>query len=243
MSSSYDRISIFGLLQLNPDLFKELALPDGISSEDVINGILMECMDLEATYTDSKFMEKCIGLWSRKMLPGWTKALAALNAEYNPIHNFDRYEQWSEAGSNSQTGSRSNSSQSAGSTSNTEQTTGSGSESSTNGSTSKNTVNGYNLSEGWADHDKNESSGTSANASQSSAQTTALSSDNSSSTGSENTSQNGTDDRAHSGHLFGNIGITRSQEMVRDEWALRIEINFYDMVIRSFKNAFCVLVY
>lgn len=243
MSSSYDRISVMGLLTANEDLFTEMQLPSGIEKEDVINNILMECCELEVLYPDPAIMQKMIGLWSRKYLPGWTKALDALQAQYNPIHNFDRYETWSEAGKNSRTGSSGSSSASKNDISSSEAATGNSSEVNTMESDNKNSVMGFNQSEGWADHDKSQGSGTNTVQESSAANKQNSESQTGSVASTENHAETGSDDRSHTGHLFGNIGVTKSQDMVRDEWLLRIELNFVDMVTTSFKKAFCVLVY
>lgn len=243
MSSSYDRISVMGMLTANPDLFKDMQLPDGITKDDVINNILLECYELEVLYPEPDIMQQAIGLWSRKYLPGWTKALAALNAEYNPIHNFDRYEQWSEAGSNSVTGSRGASSSSKNDIASSEAATGNSSEVNSMSNDNTNSVMGYNQTEGWADHDKTHGSGTNTVQESSAANKQNSESQSGSSASTETHSENGLDDRSHTGHLFGNIGVTKSQDMVKDEWTLRIELNFIDMVTTSFKKAFCVLIY
>ncbi len=41
----------------------------------------------------------------------------------------------------------------------------------------------------------------------------------------------------------GNIGLTTSQSMVREESDLRRELNIYDFITEDFKSRFCLLVY
>lgn len=41
----------------------------------------------------------------------------------------------------------------------------------------------------------------------------------------------------------GNIGVTKSQEMVNDEMMLRIRWNMISVIVSDFKNKFCLMVY
>lgn len=44
-------------------------------------------------------------------------------------------------------------------------------------------------------------------------------------------------------HMYGNIGVTTSQQMLREELDIAKETNLYDYIINDFKNRFCILVY
>ena len=44
-------------------------------------------------------------------------------------------------------------------------------------------------------------------------------------------------------HLYGNIGVTTSQQMLRAELELAAELDFYKMVAKQFAEKFCILVY
>ena len=43
-------------------------------------------------------MQRKIGIWSRKNLANWRRILKALTEEYDPLHNYDRYEDWTDDG-------------------------------------------------------------------------------------------------------------------------------------------------
>lgn len=47
----------------------------------------------------------------------------------------------------------------------------------------------------------------------------------------------------HSAHLYGNIGVTTSQEMLRQEMDVAKEFNIYDLIAEEFINEFCVRVW
>lgn len=44
-------------------------------------------------------------------------------------------------------------------------------------------------------------------------------------------------------HEYGNIGVTTSQQMLREEVELRSELDVYGMITDEFKRKFCLLVY
>ena len=50
------------------------------------------------------------------------------------------------------------------------------------------------------------------------------------------------DNGKRSGHIFGNIGVTTTQQMIEEERRVS-EFNIYDYIIDSFKRRFCLLVY
>ena len=71
-------------------------LPEDFTNHDrydLCNIILSESAELEALYPDPSTMRTVVPAWSRARCPQWERILTALSAEYNPIHNYDRYEQ------------------------------------------------------------------------------------------------------------------------------------------------------
>lgn len=63
----------------------------------LVQMILAESADLEALYPDGNTMNTVVKAWSTSRLPAWEKMEAALNDQYNPIHNYNRSESWTEA--------------------------------------------------------------------------------------------------------------------------------------------------
>lgn len=41
----------------------------------------------------------------------------------------------------------------------------------------------------------------------------------------------------------GNIGVTKSSELLRDDWEVWQGLNAYEVIVKSFKNRFCIEVY
>lgn len=83
------KLSILGLYRWNPDVFKNMSLPEGVDHETLTWHILEQCAELEVIYADPEYMQASIINWSNVMLPSWKKISEALTAEYNPIWNKD----------------------------------------------------------------------------------------------------------------------------------------------------------
>lgn len=83
------KLSILGLYRWNPDVFKNMSLPEGVDHETLTWNILEQCAELEVIYSDPDYMTASIINWSNAMLPNWTKIQEALTAKYNPIWNKD----------------------------------------------------------------------------------------------------------------------------------------------------------
>lgn len=170
------RLSILGLDNLtNGHVWDQLVLPDGVDRQDVIDTILTECAELGLVYTEPSLVARLIGLWSRRNLENWKRIHQALTEAYNPIHNFDRYETWTD--------------DSEGST--------------------KTSVAGFNLQSGMADRDAAASTGKG----------------------------------SHEGHLYGNIGVTTSAQMIEGEMDVRQRYNVMEAIVNSFKDALCIQIY
>ena len=88
----------------NNDLFGLLNLPPGIDKDTLINNILLRGGEFEVVYSNPDFYKSAIGLWSNKHYRTFEKWINALNIDYNPLENYDRMEEWSDAGSRTNTG-------------------------------------------------------------------------------------------------------------------------------------------
>lgn len=89
-------LSILALYNYDPSIFDEMAVPDGVDSELVKSNILSQCAELSLLYTDFSICKQMIGVWSNTNLDSWTRMYTALSADYNPIENYDRKEDWSD---------------------------------------------------------------------------------------------------------------------------------------------------
>ena len=50
-------------------------------------------------YSDFNYLKDCISAWGRKWSLELSRIYEALTAEYNPIYNYDRYEEYTDTGS------------------------------------------------------------------------------------------------------------------------------------------------
>ena len=178
-------ISVLGLYNYNNDIFDAIKLPDEVDRKTLVDSLLSQLYGLEILYPDIDVMANLIGIWSNQRLDSWRRLASTWNATYNPIHNFDRNEEWTQTGK------------------------GNGQSSGKSGSK----IAGYD-NVPMVDSSEVNTSGTSSSQSET----------------------------THRGHLYGNIGITKTQEMIRDETNLRTT-DIYQIIIDEFKNRFCIMVY
>ena len=193
-------LSILGLYNYDNSIFDKFVVPTGMDKELIINNILLECAEMEIIYPEPDIMKNAIGLWSNKQLESWARMYKAMQLEYDPIYNYDRFEEWLDSNT---------------------ATTHSNTNSNLNrkGST-KHQVNAFNS--GITDSN--------------------IDSIDNTDTDNTNTNSNNSAIGAHSGHLYGNIGVTTSQQMLQSE----IDVSKFivtDYIIDQFKERFCLLVY
>ena len=202
-------------------IFSLLQLPAGINKETVTNNILLESMDFEAVYTDPDFLRGAIYIWGKTNYHTFEKWYQAQQIEYDPLNNYDRYEEWKDKGTD-------------------KKTTSSGQ---TGKSDAKNTE--LNTSNGTQDHyvtpyDTNQLT--------EDEQVKNLTTDNINGTQLINSQidttgkEDGTTSGEHEGHMWGNIGVTTSQQMLQAEYDIA-EWNLVQHITDMFLQKFCILVY
>ena len=214
----------------NRSVFDDIILPSGIDKDTLVNTIKLEAGSFELLYSDPVFLTASINIWSKGWQDTWTKWSEALSAQYDPIENYNRYEDLKEEheGSDSRTGSTQGSTNASGSNSNN--TSGSTS------SSSEDKVSAFNSTE-YQNKDKNTSSGSgSSNAS-------GTYSDNGSSSSSSSDAGTNQHLTKHTNHIHGNIGVTTSQQMLESEMKLRENYNIYRLITDLFIREFCIMVY
>ena len=87
-------LTIKGLYDYDPSLFDGMAWPDGVTAGDVLPELTAELAELELVYPSAVTMKTSIASWSKSRLSAWNRIAAALDAEYSPVENYDRYEDW-----------------------------------------------------------------------------------------------------------------------------------------------------
>lgn len=89
-------LSILGLYQYDGSIFDGFTPPTGVDKDLCVNSILTECAELSLVYTDPETFKTLVSLWSSRNNRTWEKLQATTQLEYNPIHNYDRTEEWTD---------------------------------------------------------------------------------------------------------------------------------------------------
>lgn len=322
--SIMQRLTLIGMYNYNPTLFDNLTLPAGYDKDTFIETLLLEHGEKCVLYTDLDFMKYTIGVLSRKWRLELERIYEALTAEYNPIYNYDRYEE-STDGRGKSWGEKDNAdyenkttlgttdtrtpglteTTTRGTTDETKQTKAGYTEQKTDGYTEQK-INGYTdqVTAGYSETDtghkaeteelvaaynsatyepskktitdngkvststgKIENSVGKINTSQGkiendagTVETSHKGIDTLTTTGTDSTTHTGTDttttkgimsdktgneteNATHDAHLYGNIGVTTSAQMVREVVRDRLEVNLYGTAVQIFANEMLIQIY
>ena len=235
------RISVLGLYKADSGLFSEMVYPSGFTSDEkqtTVGNILAECAELECLFADPDTMKTMIGLWSKLNISVWERIFTASQLEYNPIENYNRTEL--ETISDDRTDTHSGNDVNRLSGTDTETTSGSNTQTNAGTDTQTNSITSYDSNTQYV-HDT------------SSLQHGHTVTDNGS--GSASTSYGKTETLTHgeqivhegditrNNHTSGNIGVTTSQQMLEQEIEVSAKLNVIKMIVESFKERFCLLVY
>lgn len=230
-------LSILGLYNYQPAIFDSLTIPTSVDRETLIDNIIMEAAELELLFPNADILGRLIGNWSKTRLAAWNRMIGALDAEYNPIENTDRYEDHLEDYTRDLTESDNYTRDLKESDDYNRNLTDSG-KSNSSGSI-QNSRTGYNSS----DLQLTDSSG-SEDHSDDSRSYTGGDNRNKGYTGSDNRNKGftGGDTRHSVIHTHGNIGVTTNQQMVEAELKLR-QYDIYKLITNEFIDTFCIGVY
>ena len=83
---------IRALIAYDSTIFDEMSLPDGIELQEVVDTIIFKYGDTPLFSPDPSVMKYYIKSWSIHRLPLWERFKSAVEAEYNPLENYDRTE-------------------------------------------------------------------------------------------------------------------------------------------------------
>ena len=227
-------LTLIGLYQYDQDLFTKLELPDGIDKGLVIDAIIMRGGEYEVTYPNSELMRELIGSWSRQwsgVFYNWHRATEGMK-EIRPLDNYDRYESWSDSGSNHSTST--DTINGSGSTNGSDTSHGTGTVTNNTTDTSKISADDVNS---FVNRTQDQSENTQGNVTDTNA-TTSTSSQTSTHSSAESS---GTNSSTHEGHIFGNIGVTTSSTMFKEFYDIMRQYgNIYESIATIFCQSFVI---
>ena len=217
--STMQQMTLIGVYEyfnnFNQDLFSDLTLPEGYDKSDFVNSLLLEHGEKCVLYSNPDFLKQAIGAWGRKWFLELSRIYDALTAEYNPLHNYDRFEEWKD-----NEGRKYSSTVNAGhkATDTPNYTL-----------TSENTVSADN-SGSYQPENKNVT-------------TTKDKTQDLSETSNSKTTDEESHNFTHNGHLYGNIGVTTSSAMIVETLGMRYKYNLYATAARIFANDLLIGIY
>jgi len=244
------RMTLIGLYDYDSTLFDGADFPEGIDKDLAVETILLRCGESPALYQSVPFMKMKISNTARKWYNNIEHMLKAINEDYDPLHNYDRFEEWTETDKKSET---TNHSETVKDTSKTESKETNDIESDKTGSSrdnvSKSTVNEVSAFNSNDYQPSNKTTESGQNNSTDSEAISTQSTNEQSGSGENNRDVKGdnkyeTDNNlSHNAHLYGNIGVTTSQQMLESEIKLRQNINIYDVIAEIFFKELCIYIY
>lgn len=91
-------VSVLGMYTYKHTLFDGVVLPEGMDKNVLVSQLTAQLAELELLYNDPAIMQQLITAWATASLPNWQKLWQAMTDDYNPLHNYDRTEEWEESG-------------------------------------------------------------------------------------------------------------------------------------------------
>lgn len=236
---------MLGMSNYLPDIFDDLTFPAGIDKDIAVDEILLKCGEFEILYSNPAFLKQAITHWGKKHYRTFDKWVNALAIEFEPLYNYDRHEEYTDnkvSSGSSESGSASAGSRKSNNGTNA-QSISATSTSTDGGSTNQRDVSAYD-SATYEPREKEigTNSGTSSGNGIANNRSSETSNEIDQSSNKTNMQSNASEKLIHSAHLYGNIGVTTSTQMLEDY--LRVErFNIYEQIADIFVDEFCIRVY
>lgn len=226
-------VSLIGMFKFNETLFDGMHVPPNMHKETLVNNILLDCGELEVLYSDWDFLKFAITQWSEKRGPVWDKLEETFHYDYVPIENYNRNESENLRESYQHTINH-QMNRTEGDTKNSDST---GNTTNSGGDLNTHSIAAYNAPSLVAnDSDKMDYGGIS----DVTGHVTTTDAFNAEQADSD-TKQHGVKNDNYR-HMWGNIGVTTTQEMIQEERDLD-QYSLMEQIIDEFRQRFCILVY
>lgn len=231
------KLTLIGMYNYDNSIFDGLTFPAGINKQTAVDEIMLRSGEFEVNYPQINFMKMAITHWGEKHFRTFKKWIDALNIEFEPLFNFDRYEEYDD--------SRSHNNNTKSSKLETATNSSSMTSSSETGTT---TTNDVTLTHDVSAYDANTYQPRDQEITDGEVGVTGSGSSESNVVGSDiinandNIDEKGNETLSHRAHLYGNIGVTTSTQMLEDY--IRVErFNIYEQIADIFIDEFCICVY
>ena len=228
--STMQRLTLIGLYNFDNTLFDSLELPDEYDKQTFIDSLLIEHGEKCILYSNPDFMKYSIGAWGRKWALELERIAQALKAEYDPIYNYDRFEEYTD-----NEGRKLTSTTNAGHKATDSPDFDVIRETNDNAVT-ENQTSAYNSSsyqpESKTIVDGGKETATTKGKTQDLAETSNSKTDDAE-----------TRNFSHKAHLYGNIGVTTSAQMVTEVVQQRFKYNLYGTAAKLFANELLIGIY
>lgn len=200
------RITLWGFYNFTDKaLFNTAVMPEGIERQELVDLIMIECGDLYPYYQQPTYLQMQINNFFKRKKPNFDRMIAALNAEYDPLENYDRKEDWKDIFK--------------------EHVEGEARDETHNDSTGNSTSK---ISAMDSDELVTDTGGDSHNEGNSNAKTTNEADRN--------------NDSIHTGRVHGNIGVTTSMQLIKEELELR-KYDIMEQIVRAFEKDVIIQIY
>lgn len=228
-SSTMTIAGLQAYLQPDDDIFTLLKVPPDIDRDLLIDNILVRSSSFEVLYSDPRYMQNAIRVWS--MTHYWTfdKWVRAINISYDPLENYDRREEWTDTSKDSGTAT------SATNNDSTDTSTDKTTNDLTNSGTTTTDKSAFDDND-YSPYDKVTVNSTSGN-NVDSTHTNTLQGNTTNTSSANNESET-----KRSGRTHGNIGVTTSQQMLQSELDIA-KFNLINQITDLFIKDFCVMTY
>lgn len=86
-------LSPLGLYEWDNTIFDLMQIPEELDKDTLVKNILRETAELEVLYPNPVVFKNLVALWSAKNINVWQRLYNTTQYEYNPIENYNRYEE------------------------------------------------------------------------------------------------------------------------------------------------------
>ena len=212
------------------DIFTGIEVPEGADRDIMVEEIFHRCGEFSVGHTDFEFMHEEILHFFKVHNRTFNKLFETLELEYNPLDNYDRQETWRDDG----TFQNNSSSNDNGWTKsdNDQETRNMRTDYNSNTTTERAAFN----SNGYEDYEKNSHGGNDTISGH--VIDDGKTSHNIDTTG----NNNGTDASVHTGRIHGNIGVTTSMTLLKEQYDI-VQLNAYKTIADFFADEYCIQVY